>query len=270
MRLCSPKEVAIQAGDTAFYPAAWRGLFAAALIFAAIAGYAAIPKGAGNLGLPAWIPAAMALYLLVLAALQRWRLRGGSGWRMVLSRQGVYIQLRHRRGRHRNGGATVVFLEPAEISHVRLVVEELRLPHRFGMTRHHIAHIDVALNKPMYAEIRQACLSGQQEYRNSGNSGAHPVFLPMEDRVRICWDGMHPGEREALALASGQFRVLPALRVIYPLWEDLEQELQLPYVRMINEMGWAAEAEFILRIHRGMSRSVARALLEGRAGLEEG
>lgn len=266
MRLCSPREVVLRAGDTAFYPDTWRGLLAAGLIFGAIAGYAAIPKGTESTLVQALIPGLMALCLLAMAGRHRYGLRHGDGWRVVFAHDGVYLRLQEGRGN--SGEAAVLFLDRAAVDHVRLVTEQLRLPHRVGTTRHHIAYVDFQLNILVNDTIRDACLSGHREYRRTGHSGPYPVLLPSDERMRICWGGLYPGEKKALEMLATRFRVLTDLCVVYPSWEHLAAEQQDRHVRMVWDMGMCAEAEFLLRMYRGLSRSAARSLLEGQGAAE--
>lgn len=244
-----------------FYDVSHRGLFFAAAVFALVAGYIALPKGAGVNMAAALIPATLAA-LLVSGAIWRKFFRKGLSWIMAIDTDGIYINPGYNTGYETAIRDKRLFFLPAEaVLAVRKTREVMRLPHRFGATRHHFGYLDIMLAAPVTGEEMAVIQTATEHFSDAGKSGPFPVRFVTPLLLRLNLNAVLPGEKEALAQLSGSHQVVGMVKVIFPEWAELNAEQRDIYLEELWKMGMRDEAAFLARIHLKVSLTKAREIL---------
>ena len=263
MRLVAPAQIPSGPAVREYRDVSWRGLFFAGLCFALVTAYVILPKGAN----PAWgaaaIPAALSLLCLLLAL---WRRIGaGNAWLVREAPDGLYINPGYSDGYPVPGAAAdAIFIPNDALVCIQVVQEVLRLPHRFGATRHHLDAVDFRLGRAM-DEAVMAHIRGQQiRFRNAGKTGPYPVRIISPTRLRLAWGWVQPGAAEAAQAFSERHAAAPKQRVLYPEWDALDPAQQEVYLEELWRMGMVAESLFLGRMRYGLSKHKVRHLLEER------
>ncbi len=254
---------ALVGGVRLYGDASWRGLAFAGLC---LGGTALFSGWVG--GLWSWQGAAVpAATGAALAFMGLWRrLRSGQSWLLLDAKDGLYLNLAHSEG-YSLGKATAptLFISRDALGWACLVREVLRLPHRFGATRHHIACIDIELSEDLPAAALAVIEGCQRRHAESGKAGPYPVRLAASRRLRLCWSGVRPGEIQALAALGEGCPTRPARTVLYPDWNLLDADQQSWHLDELWRMGMTSEAAFLARMRYRVSLRDAKTLLEQRA-----
>jgi len=232
-----------------FYDASYRGLLFAGGIFAVIAGYIAIPKDSGINFAAAIIPGILAL-LLATGAFRRKFMRSDCSWIMAIDTTGVYLNLGYNTG-YGSGkfSDSALFLPQDAICFVRKSREVMRLPHRFGATRHHFGYLDIVLSFPISDEALLAMQAANELFGNAGKSGPFPMRFVTPLLLRLNLNAVIPGEKEALEYLSHNHKIGNMVKVCFPEWDEITSGQRDIYLEELWEMGMWDEAAFLARTH---------------------
>lgn len=241
----------------------WRGLVWGGLIFACVAAYAALPGETLLSRGVAAIPGVTAIVLLMLGLYQRWI--GGARWLLTAAQDGLYINAGYCEGYPVAGEHdTALFIPREDILALCHVAEVLRLPYRFGVTRHHLGSLDVALNTAVSADVTALIARRHEQLDEAGKAGPFPLRLVSPSRLRLCWSAIRPGEKEAVTLLAHEYEIMPACHIVYPEHEHLNPLQQAIYLDELWRMGMRKEALFLARMYLGISLRAARTYMESR------
>lgn len=263
MKLMPPEQAPSGLLVREFRDVSWRGLLIAGAVFAAIAVFVALPKSGG----PAW-GAAMLPFLLsalcVSLALSR-RMNRNGAWLVKYAADGLYINTNNGDGYPLPGPReNILFFPPAMVACLTPVQEVMRLPHRFGATRHHFSCLDVTVRQPVPVEILAGIRMQQERFRKAGKTGPYPIRMVTPSRMRLNWGWIHPGAKEAVRKLSDIFATGPPRAIVYPDWDTLSEAQKECYLDELWRMGMITESLFLGRAHLGRSSRQVRDLLEGR------
>ncbi len=241
----------------------WRGLVWAGLIFGCVAAYVVLPGETLLSRGVAIIPGVTAFILIAMGVSQRWR--AGSRWLLIAAHEGLYVNVDYCEGYPVAGEMSrTLFIPREEIQTISLFAEEMRLPHRFGMTRHHLGYLDIALNLPVPEDAFVLVAQRHEQLYRAGKSGPFPIRMASRKRVRLCWSAIRPDELVALKQLSVYYPLASAHHIVYPEWDPLSDEQRNIFLDELWQTGMRAEALFQARMHLGISLKEAREFLEKR------
>lgn len=250
-----------------FRDTSWRGLFFTGLFFGFVALYILLPKGPSIAWGAAFIPAALSFVLLALAirsyALSR------THWFVRCSNEALHINVGYLEGyRTRVGTPSILEIGIGEVHALRPVEEVVSLPHRFGITRHHLSSIDIVLKHPIPEEVLKKIFDFQLRFRQAGKSGPYPIRFIHASRLRLGWAWMSPNAVESVTKLSTIFPTQPLQRYVYTNWDRLTGEEQDLFLDELWRMGMIRESLFLGRMRYGLSLRDVSSTLEKRNGFE--
>ena len=214
MKLIDPELVPTNLTVYEFRDISWKGLVYVGLAFSGMAALVLFSRGTDLSWGAAWIPLLPGILFFILAAARR---KGaGKAWLMKSAPEGLYINTGYSDGYPLKDTAhAALFIPSEEVAGLACVMEVMRLPYRFGITRHHFSCLDIKLTCPVRQDI-QKHLSGRQAYFvKSGKSGPYPVRLTAPGLVRLGWGWVQPGAKETVQLLSDRYPVLPQRNITY-------------------------------------------------------
>ncbi len=241
-----------------------RGLLFGGIFFALLASYCALPKESGVNWGAVLAPGALALWLLAWGV---WRCvyRTGDRWLLTAAAEGLYMNLGYVEGYPvHHDKAPALFVPREAIRAAGRVREILRLPHRFGATRHHVGCLDIVLEHPVSEQVQKEVARYQERCAEAGKSGPFPVRIITPALVRLCWSAIRPDETEALRCLASLCPVIPDRQVAFPQWDALNARQRDIFLDELWVMGMREEALFLARMHLGVSIKTASAIMEAR------
>lgn len=264
MKMISPEEAPSGPLVREYRDVSWRGLLGTGIGFALIAVFVAWPKSGNIAWLAAMFPALLSLTCILLALSRR--ARREDGWLMKCAVDGLYVNTNYGDGHPLPGPREKILFVPAsEVAVVSAVREIMRLPHRFGVTRHHFACLDIVFATGIPDEIRAAVVVQQVRFAEARQSGPYPIRLVASSRLRLNWGWIHPGTMGTLGQLSGIYATTPAeLAISYPDWDMLTPAQQDIYLDLLWQGGMMQEGMFLGRTRYGRSSGEVRELLERR------
>ena len=227
-----------------------------------------MPKGSGLNWHTALVPGVLAL---VLSALGVWRCFScrKSGWLMIADAEGIYINMSYSEGYAvKHDRISLLFVPREEIAALHRVREALRLPHRFGATRYHFGYLDITLSNPVPETILTERAAMNDRYAASGKSGPFPIRFVTPRLLRLCWNAIQPGEKEAVRLLSPPHTMESTRTVSYPEWDRLDVAQRDAFLRELWLMGMRTEAAFLGRLYFGVSLRKTMETLRDKFGCE--
>ncbi len=244
-----------------FRDVSWRGLVWGGLIFGCVAAYAVIPgETLWSRGVAA-IPGVTAFLLIALGGLQRWRT--GNRWLLIAAQEGLYVNVGYCEGYPAPGETSqTLFIPREDVRAISRLTEVMRLPHRFGMTRHHLGCLDIAINRPLPDEASVLMAQHHEQLYRAGKSGPFPIRMASQKRLRLCWSAIRPDERSAMQQLSVYYPSAITHHIAYPEWDQLIGEQRHMFLDELWRAGMRSEALFLTRMHLGVSLKEAREFLE--------
>ncbi len=245
-----------------FRDVSYRGLLFGGLLFALLACYGALPKADGVNWVAVAIPGMMAGWLFAWGGWRRLR-EGAGNWLLVVADEGIHINLAYAEGYPIiHDDAPVLFVASEEMCCVRPVREIIRLPHRFGTTRHHFGAFDIVLQRPVPDEVVYSLIRCQERYAQAGKSGPFPVRCVAPNVLRLQWSAIRPKEEKALECLAGLCDAQGPRKIVFPEWNRLNARQRDIFLGELWRMGMREEALFLGRIHLGVSMAETKATME--------
>ncbi|MCK5861006.1 MAG: hypothetical protein KAH38_00885 [Candidatus Hydrogenedentes bacterium] len=242
--------------DTSHY-----GLLFAGVIFAFIAGYVALPKGSDHNELVVLIPGSLAVLLIARAIWQQY-FKSEETWFIAIDSVGLHINLGYSAG-YSTGQCEVssLFVPHEEIRHIGCLHEKMRLPHRFGATRHHFGYLDIALREPVSGQVLRETLYFNEGYAKTGKSGPFPTRFLNPLLIRLNWNAVYPSEVIARKELSKRCSSVKKRDVVFPDWGRLDRSQRDVFLDELWAMGMRNEALFLARLHLKISLKNSEKLL---------
>lgn len=266
MALTLKKNTSVFASNQAlfFRDTSPRGLLFAGLIFACVAGYAALPKGTAHNWLVVLIPGALSLLLMGWAVRQTFY-DSGNRWLMAIEPAGIYVNPSYCAGYSAGQSDAPVLLVPYEsIRYIGCIQEVMRLPHRLGATRHHFGYLDIALRRPAQEDALLTTLYCHEAHASAGKSGPFPVRFVSPYLLRLHWNAVAPSEKVAVEHLAKECQVVGKRKVFFPDWDRLSSMQKDIYLDELWAMGMREEALFLARIHLKVSLKQSDEVLRAR------
>lgn len=243
----------------------WRGLLGTGIGFALIAVFVAWPKSGNVAWLAAMFPAILSLACISLAFYRHTRRE--NTWLMKHAADGLYINTNYGDGSVLPGPPEkIIFIPASEVAGSAAIREVIRLPHRFGATRHHFACLDILLPVVVPDDTFAAITVQQGRFAGAKQSGPYPIRLVAPSRLRLNWGWIHPGTLETIGQVSGKHTTPPKETVItYPDWDTLTPAQQDLFLDLLWQAGMIQESIFLGRTLHGRSSGEVRELLKRRS-----
>lgn len=245
-----------------FRDVSWRGLVYVGLAFSGMAAFILLPKGSDLSWQAAWIPLLPALLFFLLALVRR--KNAGQSWLLKSAPEGLYIHTGYSDGFALTGvPGAALFIPAEEVAGLACVLEVMRLPYRFGITRHHVSCLDVSLTCPVPESVRAHLEERQRCFRKAGKTGPFPVRVEADRLLRLGWGWVRPGARETAQQISERHPTLSPRKITYPDWDALDSLQQDLYLIVLWQMGMTTECLFLGRqYYRVCSAEVRRRMEE--------
>lgn len=264
MKMISPEEAPSGPLVREYRDVSWRGLLATGIGFALIAVFVVWPKSGNIALLAATFPAVLSLACISLAFYRYTRRK--NAWLVKCAADGLYINTNYGDGSVLPGPPEkIMFIPASEVAGITAIREVMRLPHRFGATRHHVACLDLLMTALVTDDTLTAIAMQQARFVKARQSGPYPIRRVAPARLRLNWGWVHPGTMETLGQLSGTYATSPTEAVItYPDWDALTPEQQNLYLDLLWQEGMIQESVFLGRTLHGRSSGEVRDLLERR------
>ena len=263
MKLISHAQAPVGAFIHEYRDVSWRGLLYAGLGFGSAAGFILIPRSGGIFWQGAVIPAALAL-LCFYWSLRR-RMNRTRAWFMKSAQEGLYLNTDYSDGYPVPGAPGGVLFIPADwVSQVVPMREVLRLPHRFGLTRHHFSCLDIVCGRDLPEELLRHVEARQSCFAKAGKSGPYPIRIVAPGRIRLNWGWVQPDAVEAVRQLSVNYADDTTRSIVFPDWHRLDKTQKELYLDELWRMGLLSECLFLGREHYRRASAEVRRILEDR------
>ncbi|MFP4501990.1 MAG: hypothetical protein ACLFTT_13390 [Candidatus Hydrogenedentota bacterium] len=261
MQLLKPAQVAHEKAERIYRDASWRSLGLGALVMIGLLLLGLLPKngGPGLNGALLGFTGVVAVFFVALFGYRYWQARRPSNWLLIQTEAGLYVNIRHFRSPPSSEeDATVVFIAAEEIAAVGKTHECRRLPdHRHNRMQYY-SFIDLYLRHENTQALRQA-LRVDRRRLVFGEDVFCPVRIPAPGVVHLLWDGVYPGENEAIEELGERYPLAPDRTVEYADWHRLPDAKKQQVIDDLWETGHVREAMRLHRMHHGKGQRAAKA-----------